>query len=796
MMHAGTSIHARPLTGTSIRIQPSPPVSRAGVARAVALLIIFAIAHGLALKDGTVLDDFWHQKGLREHGWSFHELLRTLNISTADYIHTWWQTKSVTWDYFRPFFILCMKFLYVVLGRGDPVALHAFSLVLHLTSTLLIWRLAWLLTRDSFWSWIAAIMFAIYPHSVITVAWPSSQNVVIQTTLVLAAILTYVRGSGLCIGPGALVPAARGSPVYMLLTFVLWLIALFTRENALLLPAIFAAFDLSFGGWRQVRGRLWAYATFLLLGAGFFLWRESMHVHPLPDLYCRRPNGDWAEYVPWLAAKLLHYVCASIWIAPITAGPTGRFNPWREAPGDCALMVGIVATIGLIYWTAARRARGWWIWPAWIVLFILPVVAVVATPHSGYMSAVGFALGMAVACAAATRATSKAVRTATLGLAGILVLGSAFMTGVNRLQWEGIKAAERYVPDWVRVAPPSRETSHVFFVNLPFINVYIKPNLVARLGPWFEHVNVDVLTYAPHPLLMDRPSVLEQIDERSFAVSIQGQPYFSRLLGRFLLEGFGDGARLREGETIGSDEFDVTIIRADQQGVEKLLFKFHKPLNDPQYCFYFVSSECGAARINFDAKESMTSQATIHDPAQLDGMLGALKCGSAAAALPLFDYIASGATHEGMIINRADDHLDMLGTRLSYVPVITIGPHRFENYGIDAERAVDTPPAQDTMQWAAEEFMPICRYMARALGSPQQSCFDKRSISRDEWNQLRDWWVAHVHDRDIRQTWQHRQDFDDLIWLRSEIDWDRHVSTVLFHSDLYLTGPPFPGPRN
>jgi hypothetical protein len=103
------------------------------------------------------------------------------------------------------------------------------------------------------------------------------------------------------------------------------------------------------------------------------------------------------------------------------------------------------------------------------------VAAVVATPHSGYMSGVGFAVGLALAgTAGCAAAQARRVRRATAGLIAVLILGMAFMSPVNRLQWIAIYSAERYLPSWVMASPPPREIRDVFFVNLPFVNIYLK----------------------------------------------------------------------------------------------------------------------------------------------------------------------------------------------------------------------------------------------------------------------------------------------------------------------------------
>jgi len=750
------------------------PASRLYVIRCVLMLIAMVLlAHGLSLFDGVVLDDYWHQKGLREHGWSFPELMRTLIIAPSDFLDTWWQTKDVRWHYLRPFFIVCMKFVYTIVGRNDPAWLHGFSILLHAAGTLMVWWLCWKLTRQRAWSFIGGLMFAIYPHSIVTVAWPSSQNVVIQNALLLAMLLAYVRASGLSIGPESWRsdrPAPANVPrLYrpaLVLTVIFWLLAISTRENAILMPAVLLAFDVSFGGWRHLWARKSFYVFCGLTCAGFMAWRQYMHIPPLPDVYCRRPDGDYPEYLAWLAAKFLHYVCVSIWPGPLTVGPTGRLNPWTEVPGDCLLMLAIVAAVGAVYFLATRRARGWWIWPLWIALSILPVAAVVATPHSGYMSGVGFAVGLALAgTAGCAAAQARLVRRVTAGLIAFLVLGMAFMSPVNRLQWIAIYSAERYVPSWVMASPPPRQTCDVFFVNLPFVNVYLKPNLVSRLGPWFENVNVHVLTWSPNVLMVTQRTIVEQLDDHSFTAAIEGRPYFSGTLGRFVLEAFRGKQLFRTGDAIKGPSFDVLILDADDRGVRKLKFTFPRPLNDPSYCFYLSSENCGAARLRFqplpgqqtDGKgvRSLLCSAPVGpfrqktpDPfshPDLDDDAGLLNVGRAEAALPLFEAAMSSD----------------------------------ESLAKQADMAL----------------RPVVAYMADVLGSPVRPLLDQPALSADQWRQVRDWWARNVDDRALAETWLCRHQFDYLVWLRAEIDWDRWLASFVFQTDLYMTGPPYPSPR-
>lgn len=750
-------------------------VPRYGAARAtlaaLGLLAAVLVVHIWCLWDGTVLDDYWHQKGLREHGWSLNELMHTLEIEPAKFVHLWWQNVTVRWEYARPLFILCMKFCYVLIGGNDPMPLHAFSVLLHFASTVMVWRLAWRLTGHRVWSFLGGVLFAIYPHAVITVAWPSSQNVVLQNALGLGALLAYLNASRLVTWPPAWGkdrrqesastdhPAEPMCRRWLAVMWVCWIAALLSRENALLLPGIFVAFELAFGGWQRIWARKWTFVALAAVGLLFVLWRVSVVTQGMPDVYIRRPAGDWAEYGPWLVAKLLHYLVTSVWLAPMTVGPTGRYNPWVSVPGDCWLMIATLAVIGGGYWLTTRHMRGWWIWPLWIVLAVLPVLPVIATPHSGYMSGVGFAVGLALAATFERTASPKLVRR----LGGIAAIFFVISTGVlsmfSRWQWTGTIATERYVHAWVAASPPPRDVRDVFFINLPFINVYVKPGLVQRLGPWFEDVDVSVLAYAPDPVMVEQRSVVEQLDANRFSLEIEGQPYFGRLLGRFLLEGFGGREQFATGEVIHGKKFDVEIARADAEGVWKLLFTFPKPLTDPSYCFYATTPDVAAGRLRFLSGEALAAlremrrelpPADEQKPQMID---------EATVRQAIRDLAAGRAAAAELLFEAARDDSSPLGSE------------------------------------AADALLLVGQPIARALAAPEQRLIDDGDLSPSDAVAMRAFWRARVDNAVVSAFWLKRHDFDAFIHAREELPHARMWARALVRSDLYLTGPPFDAPR-
>ena len=322
----------------------------------IATLVLAAVTltfHGWSLRDGLFLDDHWHRIQLEHGGWSLADLIDASTIEPAEFIHTWWQDRPVRWQYPRPFAMLVMKSIHHLTG-GNVAAQHAVNILLHLTNVLLVYTLCLLLTRRVFWSTVAGLILAVYSHSFTSVAWLAAQNALLQTTLMLAALLCYIRASGLICHP--LCERARPDQIRPLrmrpyfAALMLWCLAVASRENALVAPAIFASFDLAFGGRRHLWNRLRALAPFIVLAAAWAVWRLA-NFAPMPDVYFRRPDGP--GYLPWLAVKLLHYLTSAIWPSPMTVGPSGRYNPISEVPGDCLLMLGIVAIMSVGYFLAA-----------------------------------------------------------------------------------------------------------------------------------------------------------------------------------------------------------------------------------------------------------------------------------------------------------------------------------------------------------------------------------------------------------------------------------------------------------
>lgn len=588
-------------------------------------ILAIAAAHGWSLSDGLFLDDHWHVREYAAGDYSWSGLLDAATIDPERFMDSWWQEKPTRWTYTRPVSILVPQAIYQLTG-GSVRALHATSLLLHLAGTWLVFLLCWRLTRRWGWSLVGGLLFVVYSHSIFAVGWLAAQNTVLQTVLMLAALHCYIRASSLELFPynkkepqPSQVPRLKWG--WLAATIGLWILAVLSRENALMLPPILVGFDLAFGGRRQVWRRWPAYLPFMLLGGAFLYWRLFVYYEPMPDFYFRKPGGE--GYLLWWLIKLLHYVTAVIWLSPMTVGPTGRYNPLAEVPGDCLLMLLIVVVLAGGYIWACRKARGWWLWPMWILLGVLPVVPVLATPHSGYLPAVGFAVAMILGPALHPYLKPRARFFVSRYVAIWFLIATTTYMPIYRNLWAAINAGEDLTIARMVQQPPSPAVRDIYLINIPFVNIYSRYQLESEMDclglAHADDFHCHVLTYAPSDVVrMEEPCRLTQQDGHRFTIEVRGRPWFSGALGRFLIEGMRTSGPFRQGQVIDGTDFDVHILHADEQGVSKLLFDFHRPLSDPGMCFYLATRDRAAGKIEF-VQAPLDSPLVLYDDMDAPG---------------------------------------------------------------------------------------------------------------------------------------------------------------------------------
>jgi Flp pilus assembly protein TadD len=348
-----------------------------------------------------------------------------------------WAWSNVRMGHFIPLTWLSFSASYAV-GGMDPWGYHLVNLILHAANALTLYLIARRLLAaardggrqdgrlDPTLAWgaaVAALVFALHPLRVESVAWITERRDVLSGFFFLTAVLTYLRGVE---GGGAL---GRRSLLGSLLLFAAGLLS---KASVMVLPAVLVLLDvypLRRGplGWRRLlveKAGFWALGAAGAVGALIALKVSGLRI------------TTYGAYGPAARAAMVAY---SLWFYPFTWAWPVRLSPLYELPVRVDPLAGrfLGAEIGLFAATALLlllRRR----WPgglaAWTysALVILPLSGVV---HSGfqlahdrysYLSGLGFALlaGGAVSWVlAAVRAQriGRPVAGAALGAAALVI---------------------------------------------------------------------------------------------------------------------------------------------------------------------------------------------------------------------------------------------------------------------------------------------------------------------------------------------------------------------------------------
>lgn len=554
------------------------------------LAFVTLAAHGGSLGDGLFFDDYWHRATLRNSGWSWNDLIETATFDLPGPLaELWWQERPLQWRYARPVAMFFMKIEYILSG-GDPRGIHAFALLWHWATAALVAGIAYRVLGGVGWAFLAGALFALQPQSVFGIGWTAARNAIVSGFFFALAFYAYLRGRD---------AQSRAPAAWLITCLVAWLLALFSRETALILPPLLIAFEFADGGWRRLwRWKLLHATTFLLLGA-YLAWR--LWVFPkgaAPNIYFTTPHG--LDYIAWASSKLLHMLFSLIWSTPLFLGlATFDGVNLRELGSHALMLVGVVIPM-IAYFRLARGLPGRWVWPAWIAIAFVPVIPVFLMPHFAYLPAIALSIMIAAMAAGLPRRWR--------GVGAVVVVAySVWCVGIYRFVWRGIVRCEQVVyADVFDNTPKPAPGAQLFFLNLPPCGIYAA---VAMREAWgLDNLDGHVLTFAPHPLIMDQHSTVERLNDREFTLSLDPPGYFAGMSGRMLREGMRPGAPLNTGTIVHDNLFDATILDGDDVGVRKLKFSFRAPLDSPNYYFYLGSPERPAKRL-FQSADAVTDDA-------------------------------------------------------------------------------------------------------------------------------------------------------------------------------------------
>jgi tetratricopeptide (TPR) repeat protein len=341
---------------------------------------------------------------------------------------------SHLFDFWRePFERLYIPLTYMLfavetwLGRllvaAEPVAVppasvfHVTSIALHIGCVLLVWRLLTALVARPWPATAGAVLFAIHPLQVESVAWISEQRGLLAGLFSFAAL--YCRWWALQSDEGRRRRLSAAA-------FLMMVAAVLSKPSAMTLPLLAGAIDLLAlkAPWRRVVHELapW-FALSLIVAAGTKFLQPDAIVADRPSLWLR----------PFIAGDALAFYAMKLFV-PLNLGIDHGRTPAFVLSDSlaCAVALGMLAALGLAFGIFAWRA-----WRLPVTLFVAPLLPVLGlVPFSfqhvstvaeryAYVAMLGPSLGLAMLVSQIARAGRYAEITKGTIVAGLSALGAA-----------------------------------------------------------------------------------------------------------------------------------------------------------------------------------------------------------------------------------------------------------------------------------------------------------------------------------------------------------------------------------
>jgi len=451
---------------------------------AIAALVIVAFAPSL---DGRFLN--WDDDTLFTKNLAFRGLgpaqLRWMFTTTlgGHYIPLTWLTLGLNYR----------------LGGMAPWGYHLAAIVLHSANAVLFYLVARRLLRRALatpgdgddeehepigltaGAAMAALVFALHPQRVESVAWVTDRGTLVSGALYLMAVLAYLRA----------VEGNRLQWTWGGMSVAAFAAALLAKGMVISLPLSLLILDVyplrrASGRWGAVVREKTPYFAVAALGAAVIL-------------FARDQGAEWSPYATFGLGARLAFAAYGFWFYPMTTlWPVG-LTPLHEVPPDPSFtqwrflgpLLGLLTVTALLLWLHRR-------WPGLLAAWIHS--AVVVAPVSGialsgsqlvadrysYLAALGWALlaGGAIARAAGLRRQGRVSAPAT----AVGCLGAALLVGLLLLSTREQSGVWRDSETLWRWAVDQEPTCAICHAALAEAIVFDSPSGPARLAEGEEYV--------------------------------------------------------------------------------------------------------------------------------------------------------------------------------------------------------------------------------------------------------------------------------------------------------------------
>ncbi|MEN3330728.1 MAG: protein O-mannosyl-transferase [Blastocatellia bacterium] len=407
------------------------------LSRRMALMIVLALTF-LVYADTTRYQFAYDDRGQIVE----NQALRSWDYAAHCFTEHVWKAQHPEENgvYYRPLFNLYLLVNYQ-LFHLNPAGWHLLLVIWHTLVTLLVFLLARRLLKDEATALIAALIFGVHPVHIESVAWISGVTEPMLALFFLGSLLGYLRWrDAAATSDNPTSAAATSRPAkWLALSLVLYALALFSKETALVLPALIFAYEWLFG---ERAGRLSAAlkraVPFLIMAAAYFMLRALV----LKTISVASWQLPWSVTLMTLPSVLWFYIRLLVWPVGLSAFYD---TPYTTRPDAIFwLMLAGLAVTAAMLWLWARRSKPVALAIILVVLPILPVLNLpvfiekeIAHDRYLYIPSIGFAILLAIAIRKLPYDKIKIAALPAVQVAAtlILALGFVVLTVTQNTYW-------------------------------------------------------------------------------------------------------------------------------------------------------------------------------------------------------------------------------------------------------------------------------------------------------------------------------------------------------------------------
>jgi cytochrome c-type biogenesis protein CcmH/NrfG len=406
----------------------------------LALVLVTALTYAGSFDGDFVSDDI---RSIRDN-----PILRSLDGDHLERIFTGFDGAN-----YMPLKVFSLALDYQLWGP-EPWGFHLTNLLLHILTALLVHRILLRLELGAFTALSVALLWAVHPLQVESVAWISERKNVLSGLFFFAAFYVYLSFS----------EHGRGTAYLGMLG--LYLLALLSKMNTLVLPAVCLAYEVSFR-FRLRRRDVLASLPLFLLGAAVAAYNlAGSRVHG-------GPYHGGSAIVTWLSSSVvvLRYLKNTL----LPTDLNFYYDvPLRGSLLDPPVLLSVLSLAGIAVatlWCIRRRQRVAF-WVLWFGITLAPMLNLIPfralmQDRYMYLALLGpvVCLGMGLSWAARTWLP----RYVAAGLAAAAILGAGALS-FQRVEvfdnpvslWEDWALRVSYVP----ADPPHRQRDYEAKVGL------------------------------------------------------------------------------------------------------------------------------------------------------------------------------------------------------------------------------------------------------------------------------------------------------------------------------------------